>query len=67
MMNIDALAVPVSCNTSIESCKRFNHVTRTKIGSPYVIAEFDLLSKQHDSVAGFEANGGFFIRHGYFS
>ncbi|ENO8808608.1 phosphomannomutase [Photobacterium damselae] len=61
MMNIEALAVPVSCNTAIESCKRFNHVTRTKIGSPYVIAEFDTLAKQYNSVAGFEANGGFLL------
>ncbi|WP_434145002.1 phosphomannomutase [Photobacterium leiognathi] len=60
-MNIDALAVPVSCNTAIESCKLFNHVKRTKIGSPYVIAEFDVLSNQYDSVAGFEANGGFLL------
>ncbi|PSV32336.1 phosphomannomutase [Photobacterium sp. GB-72] len=60
-MNIDALAIPVSCNTAIESCERFNHVTRTKIGSPYVIAEFDVLSKRYDSVAGFEANGGFLL------
>ncbi|WP_318480499.1 phosphomannomutase [Photobacterium leiognathi] len=60
-MGIEALAVPVSCNTAIESCDRFNHVTRTKIGSPYVIAEFDTLSKQYDSVAGFEANGGFLL------
>ncbi|WP_341509195.1 phosphomannomutase [Photobacterium damselae subsp. damselae] len=60
-MNIEALAVPVSCNTAIESCERFNHVTRTKIGSPYVIAEFDALSKQYNSVAGFEANGGFLL------
>ncbi|MGD6735108.1 phosphomannomutase [Photobacterium leiognathi subsp. mandapamensis] len=60
-MNIDALAVPVSCNTAIESCERFNYVTRTKIGSPYVIAEFDVLSTQYDSVAGFEANGGFLL------
>ncbi|HIF9210026.1 TPA: phosphomannomutase [Photobacterium damselae] len=60
-MSIEALAVPVSCNTAIESCKRFNHVTRTKIGSPYVIAEFDSLVKQYDSVAGFEANGGFLL------
>ncbi|WP_318422425.1 phosphomannomutase [Photobacterium leiognathi] len=61
VMNIEALAVPVSCNTAIESCERFSHVTRTKIGSPYVIAEFDALSKQYDSVAGFEANGGFLL------
>ena len=60
-MNIEALAVPVSCNTAIESCERFNHVTRTKIGSPYVIAEFDDLSKKYQSVAGFEANGGFLL------
>lgn len=60
-MNIEVLAVPVSCNTAIESCERFNHVTRTKIGSPYVIAEFDELAKQYDSVAGFEANGGFLL------
>ncbi|WP_275658181.1 phosphomannomutase [Photobacterium phosphoreum] len=60
-MNIEALALPVSCNTAIESCKRFNHVTRTKIGSPYVIAEFDILSESYQSVAGFEANGGFLL------
>ena len=60
-MNIEVLAVPVSCNTSIESCERFNHVTRTKIGSPYVIAEFDQLLKKYISVAGFEANGGFLL------
>jgi phosphomannomutase len=60
-MNIEALAVPVSCNTAIESCERFNHVTRTKIGSPYVIAEFDDLSRKYQSVAGFEANGGFLL------
>ncbi|WP_318484300.1 phosphomannomutase [Photobacterium leiognathi] len=60
-MDIEALAVPVSCNTAIESCGRFNHVTRTKIGSPYVIAEFDTLAKQYNSVSGFEANGGFLL------
>ncbi|HIF9294978.1 phosphomannomutase [Photobacterium damselae] len=60
-MNIKALAVPVSCNTAIESCERFNLVTRTKIGSPYVIAEFEELAKKYNSVAGFEANGGFLL------
>ncbi|MBA5685266.1 phosphomannomutase [Photobacterium damselae subsp. damselae] len=60
-MGIEALAVPVSCNTAIESCERFKHITRTKIGSPYVIAEFDLSAKQYESVAGFEANGGFLL------
>ena len=60
-LKIEALAVPVSCNTAIESCELFNHVTRTKIGSPYVIAEFEQLAKYYDSVAGFEANGGFLL------
>jgi phosphomannomutase len=60
-LNIEALAVPVSCNTAIERCKKFKHVERTKIGSPYVIAEFANLKKQFNSVAGFEANGGFLL------
>ncbi|WP_275974244.1 phosphomannomutase [Shewanella pneumatophori] len=60
-LNIDALAVPVSCNTAIEKSAAFKQVTRTKIGSPYVIAEFEKLSAQFDSVAGFEANGGFLL------
>ena len=60
-LNIEALAIPVSCNTAIESCERFAHVERTKIGSPYVIAEFYNLAKKFDSVAGFEANGGFLL------
>lgn len=60
-LNIDALAVPVSCNSSIEICDAFNHVQRTKIGSPYVIAEFDNLLKSSTRVAGFEANGGFLL------
>lgn len=60
-LNIETLAVPVSCNTVIESCGRFTHVERTKIGSPYVIAEFANLAKKFNSVAGFEANGGFLL------
>ncbi|PST85891.1 phosphomannomutase [Photobacterium sp. NCIMB 13483] len=60
-MNIEALAVPVSCNTSIESCNLFKYVSRTKIGSPYVIAEFEKLIKSYSSIAGFEANGGFLL------
>ncbi|MGP4763333.1 phosphomannomutase, partial [Klebsiella pneumoniae] len=43
-LEIDALAVPVSCNTAIEACGAFSKVTRTKIGSPYVIAGFEQLS-----------------------
>jgi phosphomannomutase len=60
-LNIEALAVPVSCNTAIELSNKFTHVQRTKIGSPYVIAEFANLAGKFNSVAGFEANGGFLL------
>ena len=60
-LNIEALAVPVSCNTAIELSNKFGYVKRTKIGSPYVIAEFAQLAQQFNSVAGFEANGGFLL------
>lgn len=61
LLNIEALAIPVSCNTAIEESGKFKKVIRTKIGSPYVIAEFDKLSKKYQSVAGFEANGGYLL------
>ncbi len=60
-LNIEALAIPVSCNTSVELSNKFKFVERTKIGSPYVIAEFNHLAKKYTSVAGFEANGGFLL------
>ncbi|MGJ8693625.1 MAG: phosphomannomutase [Thalassotalea sp.] len=60
-LNVEALAVPVSSNTSIELSNAFNKVLRTRIGSPYVIAEFSVLAKEFISVAGFEANGGFLL------
>ena len=60
-LNIEALAIPVSCNTAVELSNKFAHVERTKIGSPYVIAEFENLNKKFNSVAGFEANGGFLL------
>lgn len=60
-LNIEALAIPVSCNTAIESCNKFKHISRTKIGSPYVIAEFAQLAKKYERIAGFEANGGFLL------
>lgn len=60
-LGIEALAVPISCNTVIESSNKFKFVKRTKIGSPYVIAEFSQLAINFTSVAGFEANGGFLL------
>ncbi|QTL39804.1 phosphomannomutase [Xenorhabdus budapestensis] len=60
-LDIEALAVPVSCNSVIHSCGRFANIISTKIGSPYVIAEFASLSHQFKRIAGFEANGGFLL------
>ena len=60
-LEVEALAVPVSCNTAIEKSQKFQFISRTRIGSPYVIAEFDSLFKSYSSVAGFEANGGFLL------
>lgn len=61
LLNIEALATPVSCNTAIEKSGSFKQVKRTKIGSPYVIAEFAELADQYTAVAGFEANGGYLL------
>ncbi len=36
-------------------------MTRTKIGSPYVIEAFAELNKTYARVAGFEANGGYLL------
>lgn len=60
-LHIQALAIPVSCNTAVESSNRFRRVERTRIGSPYVISAFDTLANEYDSIAGFEANGGFLL------
>ncbi|WP_419569490.1 phosphomannomutase [Rheinheimera sp.] len=57
-LGIRHLAVPVSCNTAIELSGWFESVVRTRIGSPYVIEQFENLQ---DSKAGFEANGGFLL------
>lgn len=60
-LNIDALAVPVSCNTAIEGCGSFKQVLRTRIGSPFVIEGMQQASTEFERVAGFEANGGFLL------
>jgi phosphomannomutase len=60
-LNISQLAVPVSCNTAIESCGKFRSVSRTKIGSPFVIEKMQSLKENEGYIAGFEANGGFLL------
>ncbi|WP_418641903.1 phosphomannomutase [Vibrio chaetopteri] len=58
---VEALAVPVSCNTIIAESSEFKAVSKTRIGSPYVIAEFAELGETYKSIAGFEANGGYLL------
>jgi phosphomannomutase len=58
-LGVEALASPVSCNTAIELSDDFNAVSRTRIGSPFVIEAMGKLATTHKTVAGFEANGGF--------
>ncbi|MGP9765419.1 phosphomannomutase [Halomonas sp. AOP13-D3-9] len=60
-LGIEALAIPVSCNTAIELSGCFKEVLRTRIGSPYVIEGMQALASRYASIAGFEANGGFLI------
>tara|TARA_R110001583_G_scaffold25810_2_gene93439 strand:- start:3093 stop:4529 length:1437 start_codon:yes stop_codon:yes gene_type:complete len=60
-LGINALAVPVSCNSAIDLCGDFATVLRTRIGSPYVIEGMQQLAQPGQSVAGFEANGGFLL------
>jgi len=59
-LGIKHLATPVSCNTAVEKSNLFDSVSRTKIGSPYVIAQMnELMDKGKTAIAGYEANGGF--------
>lgn len=60
-LEIDNLAFPVSCNSAIEETNVFGEIIRTKIGSPYVIEAFGEFECKSAAIAGFEANGGFFL------
>lgn len=62
-LRADWVVTPVSSNTATEKCGAFQRVTRTRIGSPYVIAGMKAASIEHstDVVVGYEANGGFLL------
>ena len=61
-LQAQAVATPVSCNTSVEKCGSFSQVKRTKIGSPYVIEAMEQLQAAGtQDIVGFEANGGFLL------
>ena len=58
-LKADTVVTPVSSNTAVELCGAFSEVIRTRIGSPYVIA--GMLQAKGQTVAGYEANGGFLL------
>lgn len=60
-LQVKQVAVPISCNTAIELCGVFDAVTRTRIGSPYVIEGMQHFDSHAGFIAGFEANGGFLM------
>ncbi|MBU6266576.1 MAG: phosphomannomutase [Sphingomonadales bacterium] len=56
------VVTPVSSNTVLECSGAFAATTRTRIGSPYVIAAMNAaLAAGSDRVCGYEANGGFLL------
>ncbi len=60
-LKADHVVTPISSNTAVELSNSFKSVTRTKIGSPFVIQ--GMLEKQLENsggvIVGYEANGGF--------
>ncbi|MFZ4538996.1 phosphomannomutase [Propionivibrio sp.] len=61
-LGAQAVATTVSCNTAVELCNSFAKVTRTRIGSPYVIEGIEqLMQSGARNVVGFEPNGGFLV------
>ena len=59
-LQADSVSVPVSCNTALEKSGRFRNVSRTRIGSPYVIESMlNAVRAGYRRVVGYEANGGF--------
>ncbi len=58
-LGVDCVVTPISSNSGIEKCGRFEKVVRTRIGSPYVIEGMNVaIAEGAAGVVGFEANGG---------
>ncbi len=60
-LGIRRVVTPVSSNTVVDKCVLFDKVERTRIGSPFVIEAMEALCEPGQSVAGYEANGGFLL------
>lgn len=62
-LGADTLITPVSSNTLIDHMPQFTAITRTRIGSPFVIAAMEeaLEANPTTKITGYEANGGFLL------
>ncbi|GJD31768.1 Phosphoglucosamine mutase [Methylobacterium adhaesivum] len=57
-----AVVVPVTAGSAIERAGGFRRVLRTRVGSPFVIAGMEEMTRDGaGTVVGFEANGGFLL------
>jgi phosphomannomutase len=57
------VVTPVSSNTAVDLSGWFESVSRTRIGSPFVIAGMEQLQEAgKQAITGYEANGGFLIQ-----
>lgn len=62
-LGAEIVVTPVSSNSLVDQMGEFARVARTKIGSPYVIAEMEAAMARDTAakVVGYEANGGFLL------
>jgi phosphomannomutase len=58
-LDADCVVTPVTSTSLVESCGYFPNISRTKVGSPFVIAAIAAaIAAGARTVIGFEANGG---------
>ncbi|GAB2638484.1 phosphomannomutase [Vibrio panuliri] len=60
-LEVEAVALPISCNTMIDEYLSGAKIKKTKIGSPFVLSSISELKAEGYLVAGFEANGGYLL------
>jgi len=59
-LGAEYVVTPVSSNTAVDESGWFSEVSRTRIGSPYVIEGMETLEQAgNKKIVGYEANGGF--------
>lgn len=62
VLGADHVVTPISSNSALELSGQFAGITRTRIGSPYVISGMNAaLAAGYKRVCGYEANGGFLL------